>query len=131
LDSDFNLEKELKEAKKIYKEKTKGMTEEQARKARTSDKLLAFLYYKKRILQNYEEYNKYGKITEPILDSPIEIKQEDMVNKDVIKKGVPEKVNEEGFELLEEEKMPELKKPSPKSMKSKKTSPNAKTKRRK
>jgi len=129
LDQNFNLEKELKAAKKIYKEKTKGMTEEEARKARVNDKLLAFLYYKKRILQNYEEYNKYGKITEPILDSPLEIKQEDMVNKDVIKKGRPEEIKEE-FELIQEENR-EKKKTSPKSLKVKKTSPNAKTKRRK
>jgi len=87
LDPNFNLEKELKEAKKIYKDKTKGMTKEQARLLRNVDKELAAAYYKKRILQNYEEYTNYGKITETILDSPLEIKPEEIVNTNIIKKG--------------------------------------------
>jgi hypothetical protein len=38
-------------------------------------------------LQNYEEYNKHGNITEPLIDSPFEIKRETMINPDMIKKG--------------------------------------------
>ena len=122
----FNLEKELKDAKKQYKEKSKGMTEDEARKARRFDKLLAALYYKKRILQNYEEYNNNGKITEPIFESPLEIREHEIVNRQVIKKGTPEEVNEEGFDNVKED----IKRVSPKSVKAKKTSPNAKTKRK-
>jgi hypothetical protein len=130
MDPDFNLEKELKKTKKQYREKVKGMTEDEARKAREKDKLIAALYYKKRILQNYEEYSNYGKITEPVLESPLEIKEEDIVNRQVIKTGAPEEVKEEGFEMDEEERK-EVKKTSPKSIKAKKTSPNSKTKKKK
>ena len=132
MDPNFNLENELKEAKKKYREKTKGMTEEEARKAREKDKLIELLYYKKRILQNYEEYSTYGKISEPIIESPLEIKKEEMVNKDVIKKGRPKEFEEEGFKMVEGEKeKEEIKNPAPKSVKSKKSSPNSKTKKKK
>ena len=39
---------------------------------------MVFLYYRKRILQNYEEYNNYGKISEPVADSPLELMRETM-----------------------------------------------------
>jgi hypothetical protein len=90
LDPNFNLEKELKEVKKAYKIKTKnkGLTKEHERILRKIDKNFAFLYYKKRILQNYEEYSNYGKITDPILDeSTLEIKEEEVVNPNIITKG--------------------------------------------
>ena len=86
LDSNFNLEKELKETKKIYKNLTKNMTKEEEAQNRIHNKKIQDLYYKKRILQNYEEYNTNEKITEPILDSFLEIKRETMIKPQFIKK---------------------------------------------
>jgi len=147
---DFNLEKELKEVKKIYRQKTKGLTQEEERNLRNANEVIANLYYKKRILQNYEEYKNYGKITEPIFDTPIEIHREEIINPTVITKGKPierqpiqrRRKTEEERRLEQEEFIKEYKKlfnslenklPSPhssKSSKNKKTSPNSKTKRK-
>ena len=87
LDENFDLKKELKKTMKEYRNITKGMTKEQQSRNRTLNKEMRFLYFRKRILQNYEEYNKHGKITEPLIDSPFEIKRETMINPDIIKKG--------------------------------------------
>ena len=87
LDENFDLKKELKKTMKEYRNITKGMTKEEQKTKRNSNKEMRFLYFRKRILQNYEEYNKHGKITEPLIDSPLEIKRETMINPDMIKKG--------------------------------------------
>jgi hypothetical protein len=47
---------------------------------------IRFLYYQKRILQNYEEYSNYGKISEPLADSPLELMKDTMTNMSVLKK---------------------------------------------
>jgi hypothetical protein len=113
LDPDFNLKKELKQVSQQYKEKTKGMTKEQIKIARHRTYLLSEIYYTKRILQNYEEYNKHGKITEPIFDSLDEIREEEIVNTNVTKR-IP-------FQLKKQVK----------SVKVKKTFPKTKTQRKK
>ena len=87
LDENFDLKKELKKTMKEYRNITKGMTKEQQSEKRPYNKEMRFLYFRKRILQNYEEYNKHGNITEPLIDSPFEIKRETMINPDIIKKG--------------------------------------------
>ena len=78
LDDDYNLDADLSRVKKMYKNATKDMTIEQQRAAREKDQDLRFLYYRKRILQNYEEYSNYGKISEPLADSPLELMRETM-----------------------------------------------------
>ena len=118
LDPDFNLKEELRQANQEYKEKTKGMTKEEAKVARHKNFVISLVYYKKRILQNYEEYSNYGKISEPILDSPLEIRKEEMINPDIITKRIPVETENN-------------KKINTKSLKVKKASPNSKTKRRK
>ena len=95
LDPNFNLKKELKETKQKYKEKTKGLTEKQIRMKKILYPELADLYYKKRILQNYEEYSNYGKITEPIFDSPLEIRREEIINPTVLTMGRPNQTRKE------------------------------------
>jgi hypothetical protein len=78
LDDDYNLDADLSRVKKLYKNATKDMSIEEQRAAREKDQDLRFLYYRKRILQNYEEYNNYGKISEPLADSPLELMRETM-----------------------------------------------------
>jgi hypothetical protein len=87
LDENFDLKKELKKTMKEYRNITKGMTKEQQSAKRALNKEMKLLYFRKRILQNYEEYNNHGKITEPLIDSPFEIKRETMINPDILKKG--------------------------------------------
>ena len=120
LETDFNLEKELKETTKLYKNLTKNMTKEEEAKNRINNKKIQDLYYKKRILQNYEEYNKNEKITEPILDSFLEIKRETMINPRILEKK----------QLYEERDIQkkEVKKIK-KSLKTQKKSPKTKTKK--
>ena len=84
LDDDFDLEVELSRVKKLYNKATKGMTIEKQREERDGDKSLRFLYYRKRILQNYEEYSNYGKISEPLADSPLELMQDTMTDHPVL-----------------------------------------------
>lgn len=84
LDDDFDLEAELSRVKKLYNKATKGMTIEKQREERDGDKALRFLYYRKRILQNYEEYSNYGKISEPLADSPLELMQDTMTDHPVL-----------------------------------------------
>jgi hypothetical protein len=86
LDDDYDLDGDLSRVKKMYKNATKGMTIEQQRAAREKDKSLQTLYYRKRILQNYEEYSNYGKISEPLADSPLELMRETMTNRHVLNK---------------------------------------------
>jgi hypothetical protein len=120
LDENFDVKKELKKTMKEYRNITKGMTKEQQSRNRPFNKEMRFLYFRKRILQNYEEYSKHGKITEALLDSPFEIKRETMVNLNVNKKG----------HIYDKRENPENKKlEEQKSVKAKKTSPNTKTKR--
>lgn len=128
LDENFDLKKELKKTMKEYRNITKGMTKEQQSRNRPFNKEMRLLYFRKRILQNYEEYSKHGKITEPLIDSPFEIKRETIVNPNVNKKGHIYEEKERQKENPENKKLEEHK-PSPKSAKAKKTSPNAKTKR--
>jgi hypothetical protein len=86
LDDDYDLEAELSRVKRMYKRSTKGMTVEQQRAVREKSEGIRFLYYQKRILQNYEEYSNYGKISEPLADSPLELMKDTMTNKSVLDK---------------------------------------------
>ena len=86
LDDDYDLEAELSRVKKMYKRATKGMTVEQQRETRAKSWGIRFLYYQKRIFQNYEEYSNYGKISEPLTDSPLELMQDTMTNQSVLNK---------------------------------------------
>jgi hypothetical protein len=87
-DPTFDYKKELQTVMKEYKKHVEGKSKEQQRNMRLSDVNVRNLYYKKRILQNYEEYKKDGKISEPIFDSPEEIMREDIINLDITKKGL-------------------------------------------
>lgn len=78
LDDDYNLDADLSRVKKMYNMETKDMSIEEQRAAREKNQNLRFLYYRKRILQNYEEYNNYGKISEAVADSPLELMRETM-----------------------------------------------------
>jgi len=86
LNDDYDLEAELSRVKKLYKTATKGMTIEKQREERDNDEALRFLYYRKRILQNYEEYSNYGKISESIADSPLELIEDTMTDHYVLEK---------------------------------------------
>ena len=110
LDPDFNLKKELKEINQKYKEKMKDIPKKELKIAKHY--YFPEIYYKKRILENYEEYNKHGKITEPIFESPDEIIRERIVNPDITKK----------IQVQIKERV--------KSVKVKKSSPKTKTKRK-
>ena len=140
LDENFDLKKELKKTMKEYRNITKGMTKEQQSRNRPFNKEMRFLYFRKRILQNYEEYNKHGKITEPLLDSPFEIKRETIVNPNIIKKGrlhdaYNREQDPEYMRAVEENKkkveeyIKKKEEHKPQTVKQKKTSPNAKTKK--
>lgn len=93
----FDYQKELKIIMKEYKKKTEGKNKEEQRVMRKENKYLRNLYYKKRILQNYEEYKRDGHISEPVFDSPKDIKHEDIKNLTIIQKG-------HLHELMEKEK---------------------------
>jgi hypothetical protein len=86
LNDDYDLEAELSRVKRMYKRSTKGMTVEQQRAVRAKSEGIRFLYYQKRILQNYEEYSNYGKISEPLADSPLELMKDTMTNQSVLNK---------------------------------------------
>lgn len=74
-DPDFDVKKELYRTKKYYKiltkKYTKNGTKAEQRKAHYSmgDYEYLHLYLYKRVLQNYEEYNNAGTISEPIFDT--------------------------------------------------------------
>jgi hypothetical protein len=157
LDENFDLKKELKKTMKEYRNITKGMTKEEQSAKRALNKEMKLLYFRKRILQNYEEYNNHGKITEPLIDSPFEIKRETMINPDILKKGRNVKEEDPQYkklrEMREEEKkaraeqkkdnkkraeeyfkkIEEMRKEEEDKLKieKKKTSPNAKTEKKK
>ena len=86
-DPSFDYRKELKDVMREYKRKTQGKTKEEQRVMRKKNESLANLYYKKRILQNYEEYKREGHISEPVFDSPQDIREEDIKNLELIEKG--------------------------------------------
>ena len=72
---------------KEYKKETLDKTKDEQREIRKNNESLRTLYYKKRILQNYEEYKRIGHISEPVFDSPEDIKEEDIKDLTVIEKG--------------------------------------------
>jgi hypothetical protein len=86
-DTSFNYKKELKSIMKEYKKETLGKSKDEQREMRKNNKELRQLYYKKRILQNYEEYKRDGRISEPVFDSPEDIKDEDIKDLTIIEKG--------------------------------------------
>ncbi len=86
LDDDYDFDAELSRVKKLYKTATKGMTIEKQREKRAGNKALRLLYYRKRILQNYEEYSNYGKISEPLADSPLELMEDTMTGHYIFEK---------------------------------------------
>lgn len=86
-DTSFNYKKELKSIMKEYKKETLGKSKDEQREMRKNNKELRQLYYKKRILQNYEEYKRDGRISEPVFDSPEDIRDEDIKDLTIIEKG--------------------------------------------
>lgn len=134
LDPTFDYKKELKKTMKEYKKLTEGKTKDEQRQMREKDKKLRDLYYKKRILQNFEEYNNTGKITDPVSASLEELEKNKIVNPKILEKGHLNK--QEASKLYFEERKEDLKKKeaaiaAPKSVTVKKTSPKAKTKKAK
>ena len=145
-DSTFDYHKELKSVMKEYKKQTQGKTKEEERWMRHVSKKLKTMYYKKRILQNYEEYKNYGHISEPVFDSPQDIKEEDIKNLEIIEKGhfhelvtkekqkYKEDLEKQDWYIEEQKKKKELQERRKKEgltgrTKAKKTSPNNKTKK--
>lgn len=90
LDPNFDLKKELKKTMKEYKKKTLGKTKEQQKQMKLRDNNLKNLYYRKRILQNYEEYKNLGTVSTPIIDmdSPESIEEAKVINPDILKQGL-------------------------------------------
>lgn len=92
MNPDFDLKKELKRAMKEYRDLTKGKTKEeqiQMRRGSHSIKQVQKAYYKKRILQNFEEYKRVGRVTsDPVFDSPEDISKDKIKNLDVLKTGL-------------------------------------------
>ena len=86
-DASFDYKKELKSIMKEYKKATLGKSKDEQREMRKNNKELRQLYYKKRILQNYEEFKRDGRISEPVFDSPEDIKDEDIKDLTIIEKG--------------------------------------------
>jgi hypothetical protein len=83
----FDYQKELKIVMNEYNKHTKGKNRDKQRVMRENNKELRDLYYKKHILQNYKEYKRDGHISEPIFDSPEDIRNEDIKNLTIIEKG--------------------------------------------
>jgi hypothetical protein len=83
----FDYQKELKIVMNEYNKHTQGKNKDKQRVMRENNKELRDLYYKKRILQNYEEYKRDGYISEPVFDSPEDIRNEDIKNLTIIEKG--------------------------------------------
>lgn len=111
MNPDFDLKKELKKSMKEYRDLTKGKTKEEQiamRRGSHIDKKVQNAYYKKRILQNFEEYKSLGRVTsDPVFDSPEEIDREQIKNLDVIKKGLGHEMVAEERKKREEELMKE------------------------
>jgi hypothetical protein len=89
MDPNFDLNTELKKTTKEYKKLTLGRTKDQQKVMKYKSNDLRNLYYKKRILQNYEEYKNLGRISEPIIedDSPESINEAKIINPGILKKG--------------------------------------------
>ena len=107
MNPDFDLKKELKKAMKEYRDLTKGKTKEeqiQMRRGSYSNKQVQKAYYKKRILQNFEEYKRVGRVTsDPVFDSPEDISKDKIKNLDILKTGLlHEKVEEHKRKRQEE-----------------------------
>jgi hypothetical protein len=92
MNPEFDLKRELKKAMKEYRNLTRGKTKQEQielRRGSKYDKNIANAYYKKRILQNFEEYKNVGRVTsEPVFDSPEEINREQIKNLDILKRGL-------------------------------------------
>jgi hypothetical protein len=86
-DASFDYKKELKTIMKEYKKETLGKSKDEQREMRKNNRELRQLYYKKRILQNYEEFKRDGHISEPVFDSPEDIREEDIKDLTIIEKG--------------------------------------------
>ena len=86
-DASFDYKKELKSIMKEYKKETLGKSKDEQRDMRKNNRELRQLYYKKRILQNYEEFKRDGRISEPVFDSPEDIREEDIKDLTIIEKG--------------------------------------------
>lgn len=136
-DPTFDYKKELKSVMKEYKKETLGKSKDEQRDMRKNNKELRQLYYKKRILQNYEEYKRDGRISEPVFDSPEDIREEDIKDLTIIEKGhlhelvAKEKQKYQEHPLyIERQKMKEqIKELRKKAKTAKKSSPQAKTKK--
>ena len=136
-DPTFDYKKELKSVMKEYKKETLGKSKDEQREMRKNNKELKQLYYKKRILQNYEEYKRDGRISEAVFDSPEDIREEDIKDLTIIEKGhLHELVAKEKQKYQEErEKHPlyierqKMKEQIKKAKTAKKTSPHSKTKK--
>ncbi len=83
----FDYKKELKSVMKEYKKATLGKSTDEQKLMRIRNVDLRNLYYKKRILQNYEEYKTTERISEPVFDSPEDIREEDIKDLTIIEKG--------------------------------------------
>jgi hypothetical protein len=101
-DPEFNLKVELKNTKKELYNLTKGKPKEEIKRTISLNPKLRYLYFKKRILQNFEEYNNYDKVTSPILDSPLEINKNDIINFNLLKKKIINNPTIEENKLLTE-----------------------------
>ena len=139
-DTSFNYKKELKSIMKEYKKETLGKSKDEQREMRKNNKELRQLYYKKRILQNYEEYKRDGRISEPVFDSPEDIREEDIKDLTIIERGhLHELVAKEKQKYKEEreknpmyieyQKLKEEIKEKRKTAKMAKTADNAKTRK--
>lgn len=141
-DPSFDYHKELKTTMKEYKTLTLGKNKTQQREMRKQNNKLRMFYYKKRILQNYEEYKRDGHISEPVFDSPQEIREEDIKDLKIAEKGhLHELVAKEKQQRKEElekqdwyiERQKQIKEFKEQKKKAKtirkKTSPQAKTKK--
>ena len=88
-DPEFNIKKELSKVKKEYKKQTKLLTKngtkEEQRIAQLDYRNPEYrkLYLLKRVLQNYEEYNNTGRVSDPIFDSSEVISADKIVNLNV------------------------------------------------
>jgi hypothetical protein len=140
-DQNFDYKKELKSVMKEYKKETLGKTKDEQREMRKKNIILRTLYYKKRILQNYEEYKRDGHISEPVFDSPEDIREEDIKDLTITEKGhlhelVAKEKQKRQEELeknplyIEQQKLREQMKERRKGLKTaKKTSSQGKTKK--
>ena len=124
MNPDIDIRKELKRAMKEYRDLTKGKTKEEQirlRRGINGNQKIKDAYYKKRILQNYEEYKRVGRVmSEPVFDSPEEIDRTKIKNLTILEKGlIHEKMKKEKEEY--EKQISKTKKQTPEKEKTKKT----------